>query len=475
MDNAMSREILAQAKRIVVKVGSRVLVQRSGRPDIRRMAALVRDLVAVRELGREVVLVSSGAIACGMEAMGLRRRPEDLPTLQMAAAVGQNRLMALYDRLFAEAHCRIGQVLLTHADLENRQRHLNAKHCLRKLLEHGAVPVVNENDAVSTDEIKFGDNDALASRTAMLLQADLLVLLTTVDGFRVPGADGREHVVSCLPCVDEEALSHTAGKGSPLSTGGMASKLGAAAEAAQTPEDFKGKLIACFRMETGHMVTKSWLREQGLKIGNSAEEVDNGTADVAFILLENSAAEVAAVENGEVDMCFVNSGYGYVATQGGKCAIAFQPQELIGHEFPCCRQSTNRAAYEEKKSALVKFEIANIRAMYDIANDKEGVIKDIMDYSGQDEAYVEAITYGNADYVAAMQFEMDPRTDDVKDFYGDMIDNGDIENDDKQLIVDHLDSSIYKAALETLIARGENASFYEGLMKKYEAHNTLGV
>lgn len=234
MDNAMSRETLAQAKRIVVKVGSRVLVQRSGRPDIRRMAALVRDLAAVREAGREVVLVSSGAIACGMEAMGLRRRPEDLPTLQMAAAVGQNRLMALYDRLFAEAHCRIGQVLLTHADLENRQRHLNAKHCLRKLLEHGAVPVVNENDAVSTDEIKFGDNDALASRTAMLLQADLLVLLTTVDGFRAPDASGRERVVACLPCVDEEALSHTAGKGSPLSTGGMASKLGAAAEAAQT-------------------------------------------------------------------------------------------------------------------------------------------------------------------------------------------------------------------------------------------------
>ncbi|MBQ9042554.1 MAG: ABC transporter substrate-binding protein [Eggerthellaceae bacterium] len=240
-------------------------------------------------------------------------------------------------------------------------------------------------------------------------------------------------------------------------------------------DDFKGKKIACFRMETGHMVTKSWLREQGLKIGNSAEEVDNGTADVAFILLEGSQAEVAAVENGEVDMCFVNSGYGYVATQGGKCAIAFQPQELIGHEFPCCRQSTNRAAFEEKKSALVKFEIANIRAMYDIANDKEGVIKDIMAYSGQPEDYVTAITYGNGDYVAAMQFEMDPRTNDVKEFYGNMIDNGDIENDDKELIVDHMDSQIYLTALQTLIERGENVDFYEGLMKKYEKNNTLGV
>ncbi len=240
-------------------------------------------------------------------------------------------------------------------------------------------------------------------------------------------------------------------------------------------EDFKGKKIGCFRMETGHMVTKSWLRSQGLKIGKSAEELESGQADVAFILLESMAAEVAAVENGEVDMCFVNSGYGYVAKQGGKCDIAFQPQDLIGHEFPCCRQSTNRAAFEGKKSALVKFEIANVRAMYDIANDHDGVIKDIMAYSGQDEAYVEAITYGNADYVAAMQFEMDPRTTDVKAFYGDMIDNGDIENDDKELIVKHMDSQIYLTALQTLIDRGENKSFYEGLMTKYNKNNTLGV
>lgn len=240
-------------------------------------------------------------------------------------------------------------------------------------------------------------------------------------------------------------------------------------------EDFKGKKIACFRMETGHMVMKSWLRSNGLKIGKSAEELENGTADVAFILLEGMQAEVAAVENGEVDMCFVNSGYGYVATQTGKCAIAFQPQELIGHEFPCCRQSTNRRAFTEKKSALVKFEIANLRAMYDIANDQEGVIKDIMDYSGQPQDYVRAITYGNGDYKAAMQFEMDPRTNDVASFYADMIANGDIENQDEELIVKHMDSEIYRMALQTLIERGEHKDFYEGLMKKFAKNNTLGV
>ncbi|MBO4352002.1 MAG: ABC transporter substrate-binding protein, partial [Eggerthellaceae bacterium] len=243
----------------------------------------------------------------------------------------------------------------------------------------------------------------------------------------------------------------------------------------KTAEDFKGKTIACFRMDTGHMVTKSWLRKQGLKIGKSAEEVQKGEADVAFILLEGSQAEVAAVENGEVDMCFVNSGYGVRALQGGKCAIAFQPQQLIGHEFPCCRQSTNRKAFEEKKSQLVKFEIANLRAMYDIANDKEGVIKDIVEYSGMDEDYIERITYGKDDYVAAMQFEMDPRTTDVKAFYADMIDNGDIEDKNYDLIVDHMDSSIYRTALETLIARGEHVEFYNGLMEKYKKNNTLGV
>ena len=243
----------------------------------------------------------------------------------------------------------------------------------------------------------------------------------------------------------------------------------------KTAEDFKGKKIACFRMETGHMVTKSWLRQQGLKIGDKPEQVDKGEADVAFVLLESMAAEAAAVENGEVDMCFVNSGQGYQFTQGGKLAVAFQPQELIGHDFPCCRQSTNRAAFEEKKSALVKFEIANIRAMYDIANDKEGVVKDIMAYSGQPEDFCTAITYGLDDYVAAMQFEMDPRTNDVYSFYGDMVDNGDIQNSDKELIVRHMDSTIYRSALQILIDRGENKDFYEGLMAKFEQNNTMGV
>jgi NitT/TauT family transport system substrate-binding protein len=235
-------------------------------------------------------------------------------------------------------------------------------------------------------------------------------------------------------------------------------------------EDFKGKRIGCFRMETGHMVTKSWLRKQGLKIGS----LDEGN-DVEFVLLESMAAEVAAVEKGEIDMCFVNSGYGVNAVKTGKCAVAFRPNELIGKEFPCCRQSTNRKAFEEKRSALIKFEIANLRAMQVIENDHPATLAMIQEYSGQDADYVEKITYGKDDYVAAMKFEMDPCTDAVVNFYGDMVDNGDIENKDKDLIKSHIDSSIYKVALDTLIQRGENKDFYNKLLDKYNKQNTLGL
>ena len=234
--------------------------------------------------------------------------------------------------------------------------------------------------------------------------------------------------------------------------------------------DFKGKKIACFRMETGHMATKSWLRQQGLKIG----KLDEG-ADVEFILLEGSAAEVEAGKKGEVDMCFVNSGYGFVASQDPAVAVAFRPNELMGHEFPCCRQTTNRKAFEEKKSALMKFEIANLRALCDINTDKKGTIATVAELSGQSAEYVEATMYSTPSYTAAMKFEMDPLPEAVKIFYSDMGDNGDLQSNDKSIIDKQMDSVIYKTALQTLIDRGENKDFYEGLMKTYSEHNTLGA
>lgn len=232
-ESEQTRARLADARRLVVKIGSRVLVQRTGRPDVRRMRELVRQIAALHEAGREIVLVSSGAIGSGIEALGWRKRPTSLKLLQMAAAVGQSRLMARYDELFGAHGIRIGQLLLTHEDLRHRTRHLNAQETMLTLLEHRVVPVVNENDVVAIDEIKFGDNDLLAALTALLVQADALVLLTTVDGFRAPAGPGRTRRVPTLTGVSEKELSLALGKGSELSTGGMASKLQSAGMVAE--------------------------------------------------------------------------------------------------------------------------------------------------------------------------------------------------------------------------------------------------
>ncbi len=222
---------IQKARRIVVKIGSRVLVQRSGRPDLRRMRELVRQLAALRKDGREVIVVSSGAIGTGMEALKMKARPTALPDLQMAAAVGQTRLMTNYDKLFVAQGFRIGQVLLTHDDLRDRRRHLNIRNTMMNLLRHNIIPIVNENDVVAVDEIKFGDNDLLASLVTLLIQADLLILLTTVDGFRAPLANGSIRRIPFLRGVSEKDLRQAVGKGSEISTGGMSSKLQSAAMA----------------------------------------------------------------------------------------------------------------------------------------------------------------------------------------------------------------------------------------------------
>jgi len=229
------RSALWAAKTVVVKIGSRALVARDGRPDVRRIESLVRDVCDIRSAGRDVVLVSSGAIASGLQALGIRRRPTDLPSLQMAAAVGQTRLMAVYEKCFARHRAKVAQILLTHDDLKDRHRHLNARHAIHKVLEERVVPVINENDAVSVEEIRFGDNDALAAKVAELLEADLAVFLTTVDGYYETAPDGRKHRIKSLSTAEiaSGAGAEAAGAGSAWSTGGMASKIASAAEAAR--------------------------------------------------------------------------------------------------------------------------------------------------------------------------------------------------------------------------------------------------
>lgn len=219
------RNALPDVKRVVIKIGSRVLIQKTGRPDLRRMRALVKDIAALHHAGKEIVVVSSGAIGAGLHALNQRTRPSNLPDLQMAAAVGQTRLMSRYSALFARESCRIAQVLLTHDDLRDRVRHLNARNTMMNLLRHRIIPVVNENDVVAVDEIKFGDNDHLASLVGMLLDAELLILLSTVDGFRRPISARKTARVPHLPKISDDILEWAIGKGSLFSIGGMRTKL----------------------------------------------------------------------------------------------------------------------------------------------------------------------------------------------------------------------------------------------------------
>jgi len=221
------RDALKRAKRIVVKAGSKVLVQQSGRPDSRRIGLLVDELALLQKRGCETAFVSSGAIGAGMDALGMTKRPKSMPDLQMAAAVGQMRLMGVYDRLFAKRHCQIGQVLLTHDALQHRERHLNARNTLLNLIAHNITPIINENDAISTQEINFGDNDVLAALVSILIDADALVLLSTTNGLR----NGRRRV-PYIEEVDTGVLNLVSDTLNPLSTGGMASKLQAAQIAA---------------------------------------------------------------------------------------------------------------------------------------------------------------------------------------------------------------------------------------------------
>lgn len=218
---------LKRARRIVVKVGSRVLVQANGRPNRERIKKLVTSLCDAHEDDREIVFVSSGAIASGVEALGLVSRPKELPDLQMAAAVGQARLMSLYMSLFDQKHVQVAQVLLTDDLLMYQDRRSNAKSTLINLIEHRIIPIINENDVVATAERTFGDNDLLAVLVALMIRADALILMSTTDGLL--GEDGKR--IPYVPHIDADVLALDKGKTEDLSKGGMASKLGSSAKA----------------------------------------------------------------------------------------------------------------------------------------------------------------------------------------------------------------------------------------------------
>jgi glutamate 5-kinase len=225
------RSSLSGTSRLVVKVGSGVLTRGGVGLHPRVLARLAAEICALAEGGREVVLVSSGAIAAGSHRLGFAARPTDLALKQAAAAVGQSHLIWMWERSFARHGRRAAQILLTREDLASRQRFLNARHTLFELLKLGAIPVINENDSVAVEEIRFGDNDHLSALVTNLAEADLLVILTDIDGLY--DRDPRQHPgAKRIASVDSETIQAQTGGPSGFGVGGMRSKVEAARQAA---------------------------------------------------------------------------------------------------------------------------------------------------------------------------------------------------------------------------------------------------
>ena len=230
----LAQRTLQQARRIVVKVGSSLVTNEGRGLDATAIGEWCRQLAALRQQGREVIMVSSGAIAEGMKRLGWRTRPVEINELQAAAAVGQMGLAQMYETCLRENRLQSAQVLLTHADLADRERYLNARSTLLTLLQLGVLPVINENDTVVNDEIKFGDNDTLGALVANLVEADLLVILTDQHGLFT--ADPRKHpdaqLVSIGQAGDAQLEAMAGGAGSSIGKGGMLTKILAAGRAA---------------------------------------------------------------------------------------------------------------------------------------------------------------------------------------------------------------------------------------------------
>jgi len=249
----VARAELGAGDRIVVKIGTASLVGSSGELSAERLDALCDDIAAVRASGMEVVLVSSGAIAAGLAPLGLARRPVDIPTLQAAAAVGQGRLLERYAHALAGRGLVAAQLLLTRYDFMNRGQYLNARNTLVRLLNLGAIPIVNENDTVAVDEIRFGDNDRLAALVANLAATKLLVLLTDADGVHaadprlMPGAPVWGEIERITPEIEQAV----AGPASGLGSGGMASKVAAAWVAT-----FSGTAVVVARASEDNVVAR---------------------------------------------------------------------------------------------------------------------------------------------------------------------------------------------------------------------------
>jgi len=226
----VGREAIETANRVVIKLGTRVLTKKDNSLADSVLRSIVTQAARLAKSNKEIIVVSSGAIALGLSRMRLKKRPADITVLQAVASLGQSRLMHAYENEFAGCGYETAQILLTYEDIQNRKRYLNVRNTIFALWSFGAIPIVNENDAVSFSEIRFGDNDLLAAYLANMIDADLLVLLTDIDGLyeQNPKKNPESRLLSEIKRIDERVLQSAEGKGSLFSSGGMESKLKAA-------------------------------------------------------------------------------------------------------------------------------------------------------------------------------------------------------------------------------------------------------
>ena len=223
-----SRQALTTARRWVIKIGSAILTDNGQGLSHDFIARLASDVIALREQGREVIIVSSGAVAAGLARLGLDTRPSALDELQAAAAVGQSSLVQAYEAAFAPSGYLCAQILLSHDDVKSRDRYLNARATLQTLLDKGVIPIVNENDAVSYTELKFGDNDRLSAMVASLIHADLHVILTTADGVIRDFGQPDAELIPTIETITPEIEQLASGTNSVTAVGGMITKIDAA-------------------------------------------------------------------------------------------------------------------------------------------------------------------------------------------------------------------------------------------------------
>ncbi|MGC8829440.1 MAG: glutamate 5-kinase [Verrucomicrobiia bacterium] len=226
--NNVRSQYLKEVSRIVVKFGTGILTNEQRQLDPERVSRLVEQVAEQHTAGREVIIVTSGAVGAGMVALGFEKRPTELSQLQACAAVGQSRLMSIYSDLFSRYGITVAQVLLTHDDVEHHDRHLNVRNTLVTLLNNRVIPIINENDVVSTTELKFGDNDRLSALVATLLPADLLVILTSVDGLIENYGSPQQRIIPLVQKIDSAIEKLAGGTASQLSVGGMKTKIDAA-------------------------------------------------------------------------------------------------------------------------------------------------------------------------------------------------------------------------------------------------------